>query len=287
MPDQKELTVGEMRAMFNGLIHEVRTGLNSAIGFAHIIANDGRLPGSTIEDATIIKQSAQNTVATCNDYVELFRLLSGEMAPEAEPRQPVDLAALVEECLLHPVQEIVARQNERQARQAARFRDGAMDPEELKAIHYVMSLMNQTVEDYFAPVELSQLLAIEQPASLPPLNLRPEALRQTLTSVQRLMVALGGEKRLLQLCPAPGSLQLRCQLNVPRRNRGVADSVLAFWRGLGEATPFSRYFENRRVALLALWRQSVPAELRLSHRPDASPSCDQLTIDLVFPTEST
>ena len=285
MPDQKELTVGEMRAMFNGLIHEVRTGLNSAIGFAHIIANDERLPGSTIEDATIIKQSAQNTVAICNDYVEIFRLLSGEMMPEAGPRQPVDLPALVEECLRYPVQEIVARQNERQARQADRFRDGAMDAEELKAIRYVMSLMNQTVEDYFAPIELTQLVIVEQPAALPPLSLRPEALRQTLTSLHRLMVALGGEKRLIQLCSEPGSVQLRCQLNVPRRNRGVVETALAFWLGLDEATPFSHYFENRRVALLALWRQSVPAELRLSHRPDATPSCDHLTIDLVFPTE--
>ena len=285
MPDQKELTVGEMRLMFNGLIHEIRTGLNSAIGFAHIIANDERLPGSTVEDATLIKQSAQNTVATCNDYVDIFRLLAGELDPTDEVAQKVDLLSMIEELIIRPFQESLDRLNEQQLRQATRFHSGEMDPEELKAIQYVMHLVDQPVDDYFAPVKLSDLIAYERPDALPRLYVRPGALRMALMQLRLLLGALGGERRRLQICPLPGVVELNCQLHIPRRNRTDVVKTIDFWHEMQRGLSFSRHFDNRRLTLLALWCRAVPAGLALVYRPDAAKSCDQLEIELTLPTE--
>lgn len=287
MIDRDDISVEDMHALMAIFTHEIRTGLNAAIGFAHLIAQDDRLPGSTIEDATVIKQSAQNTIVVCNDYLEIFIHLLGKKRPSAATVSQLNLQELIDICLVAPVRDQVEKQNVRQRRQQARYRAGQIDEAELAAIRYVMNLMNSSLDAYFAPTLLAERLRLDLPDDALLLTLPAEPVAQILNNLHLLAEGFGAVRRQVEVRPRLDEVLLVLTLTVPRRNRRDCELALAFWTELQQGVPFQRHFENRRLAVLDLWRRQIPADLHLAHRPDSNADePDRFTIALTLPIES-
>ena len=242
MIDRNDMSVEDLHALFGIFTHEIRTGLNAAIGFAHLIAQDERLPGTTKEDATVIKQSAQNTILVCNDYLEIFGQLIDRKNYQDEPVEQINLQAVVERCLIEPVALQIKKQNVEQARQQARFSDGDMDEDELKAIKYVMELMGSSLEAYFRQTQLADVVSTIMPADAVLLALPPTPLRQTLHNLHLLAEGLGGTQRKIMVEPAHDVVELIMEIAVPLRNRHVCEAYIDFFTELEMGLPFERHF---------------------------------------------